>query len=405
MTAATAPATAQRDIADAARRAPGPGRHIPALDGIRGMAILLVMLLHMNINPDRVAADGVFRWITSFGWIGVDMFFVLSGFLITGILFDAKGSNHYFKTFYMRRTVRIFPLYYLFLVLALFALPLLSLVYVPQWMYGQQHWFWLYLSNFRMATQGGWAASEALLITWSLAIEEQFYLLWPAVVFCCGRRTLLRVCVGCILAAFVTRLVVWSLGGNWLMLFFLTPCRLDALCIGAFIALTWRGPRGMQPLLRHTRWLAPLCIAAIAGLAVDTGNLGGQNKIVLTFGLTFVGLLFGCVVARAAVATDGTLGHRLWNNRVLLMFGKYSYAMYLFHVPVLTAVERWLYAPTTTNGHNPLLGTFWMIGSSQLPGQMVFYAISITLTVVVAMISWHVYEKHFLKLKKLFPYR
>ena len=160
--------------------------HIPALDGIRGLAILLVLLCHFPLYGDMqptIFIDKLFYAMTRAGWCGVDLFFVLSGFLITGILYDAKGSRFFFRNFYMRRCLRIFPLYYgvlaVFFVIVPFVLPL-GRNY--ELFLKDQAWYWSYLTNIKIAIEG-WPKFYALAHFWSLAVEEQFYFVWPFVVF------------------------------------------------------------------------------------------------------------------------------------------------------------------------------------------------------------------------------
>ena len=165
--------------------------YTPALDGLRGIAIILVLLHHLTIyRPTR----GIDEWIATVplvGWSGVDLFFVLSGFLITGILIDARGSKRYFTSFYARRTLRIFPLYYLVVFVALILVPLsqtLHRVLVGPYPDPPHLPYWLYYTNFSIAERGlvhGW-----LDIAWSLAIEEQFYIVWAVLVFICLPRWL-----------------------------------------------------------------------------------------------------------------------------------------------------------------------------------------------------------------------
>src|SRR5438445_1418758 len=186
--------------------------------------------------------------ISRTGWIGVDRFFVLSGFLITGILYDAKESNHYFRNFYVRRVLRIFPLYYGALIIFLVVLPWLR----PgnpavQSMTRDAVWYWTYLSNVRIAHNGG--DFGAIGHFWSLAIEEQFYLIWPVVVLALRRRQLQACCLACVIGALFVR-VGLNVAGNETAAFVLTPARIDALAVGAYLALSARGPAGLNPTSR-----------------------------------------------------------------------------------------------------------------------------------------------------------
>src|SRR6185295_3788466 len=175
-----------------------PGAHMDALDGLRGLAIVLVLLVHFV--GDDTPHGTLERWATrlaNYGTWGVDLFFVLSGFLITGILYDSKTKAHYFRNFYVRRTLRIFPLYYGVLFALFVLLPVVPLAY-PSGLsesLGHQAWLWSYASNLYVSLKGTWAALPYVSHFWSLAVEEHFYLVWPIVVLAFAKRTLLAICV------------------------------------------------------------------------------------------------------------------------------------------------------------------------------------------------------------------
>ncbi len=186
-------------------------KHLPALDGLRGIAVMMVMVHHLFLTKVYPVPERVEMLVHS-GWMGVDLFFVLSGFLITGILLDAKHGPHRFINFYMRRVLRIFPLYYGVLAFFLIFLPLLSVmlgggpsflrsmvaeldpIRVHQWR------LWLYLQNFG----GSWKLFNHF---WSLAVEEHFYLFWPAVIFFTSERGALRACCVAVVVAICCRLL------------------------------------------------------------------------------------------------------------------------------------------------------------------------------------------------------
>jgi peptidoglycan/LPS O-acetylase OafA/YrhL len=184
------------------------GARIPALDGIRGIAILCVMLYHFTfyggIEPTLIV-DKVYYHTALVGWFGVDLFFVLSGFLITGILYDTASAPQYFRNFYARRVLRIFPLYYGTLAVFFFLIPLvIDISDTFEELLRDQLWYWSYLVNVQIALEY-WPSFFALGHFWSLAVEEQFYLVWPLVVFFLKRRSLIAICVVCIVGAFLVR--------------------------------------------------------------------------------------------------------------------------------------------------------------------------------------------------------
>src|SRR5687768_17069225 len=205
---------------------------IPALDGLRGIAIILVMVHHFTYYRPTYGIDAWIGSVVFFFWTGVDLFFVLSGFLITGILLDTRGNERYFTTFYARRTLRIFPLYYLVLFVAFVVLPKFPAVHLvlagqadvpPQWPY------WLYLTNFSIA-DGGWAHGW-VDVAWSLAIEEQFYLLWPLVIWLFPPRLVVWLCTAIFVAEVFARSFARASMAPSLPIFVVTWFRLDGLVI------------------------------------------------------------------------------------------------------------------------------------------------------------------------------
>jgi len=378
------------------------GRQIPALDGLRGLAILLVMLFHQTlIKPGNAISltDDVFSRIVEFGWSGVDLFFVLSGFLITGILFDAKGRAHYFRNFYARRTLRIFPLYYAVLVLSLVILPNLPAGLVPAdkvasfgRIEGDEIWYWLYLSNFSIAKAGMWRHG-ILDISWSLAIEEQFYLIWPTVVYFLGRVALMRVCVGLILLAPVIRATLLWLGADPLAVYCVTPARMDLLAAGGFLALLARDPVGLEARLPWARAGVAAGIASLAGILVWRGELDAMDPVVQVVGYSLIALLYASLLVLTVQSRPGTALHGFFTSRGMRMFGRYSYALYLFHLPLRAVIRDSVYHRTD----------FLVLFGSQIPGQLIFYVAATALALVFALASWYLFESHLLRLKRFFP--
>jgi peptidoglycan/LPS O-acetylase OafA/YrhL len=218
---------------------------LPALDGIRGLAVLGVMAEHYEIRdwPWRAGFQSPVWHAIQLGGVGVDLFFVLSGFLITGILLDTRSRSDYFRTFMLRRALRIFPLYYAALVVIFVLVPLTLPAEFPGTPDAVQLWYWSYLVNFLLAAKG-WAAGAPLgAHFWSLAVEEQFYLFWPLLVWLCSRRILAFVCVTCVIGALALRIWAFDLGADHLVSYTLMPMQMDNLAIGALGALAVRWGR------------------------------------------------------------------------------------------------------------------------------------------------------------------
>jgi len=363
-------------------------QHIPALDGIRGLAILMVTAYRFNLGPDYHAFPGslLFR-VLARGHLGVDLFFVLSGFLITGILYDAKDRRRYFRSFYARRALRIFPLYYGFLFVMLVVLPNLVGTALFAEAQSQQGWLWLYGVNFLMGIRGEWCP-ESFVHFWSLAVEEHFYLLWPLVIFFCSRRQAMCVALLAVAMSVLGRMAWLWTGGSPVAAETFTFFRMDGLGMGALLSLWARGPRGFKPLVSGAVVALGLCGVILLVVAA----LGNQRA----FGASWTAAagFFGALLVLAVTAKPSTTWGRIWNSRGLAFFGKYSYAMYVVQLPLIA-----LLAPIVTAEALCL-----QFGSVFL-GRVVYIALMMVITTVAAMLSWHCYEKHFLRLKMLFPTR
>ncbi len=373
------------------------GSRIPALDGIRGIAILLVMLFHFSYHGGMrpfLFVDEVFFAISYIGWCGVDLFFVLSGFLITGILLDTKGSNNFFRNFYIRRSLRIFPLYYGVLVLLFLVLPrFVPLSSTFHSLLKSQGWYWSYLVNVQIGFDD-WPRFYAVQHFWSLAVEEQFYLIWPVIVFLFGRRELIVICLACIVSSIAIRggLLFW---GYPVAAFVLTPARMDALAVGSFLAAMARGPNGLGSLSRWAWPVAGSAAAALSAIILWRRGLYQHDMVVRTIGHTLLTLLFGAVVSIGITSPKRSAFERIFSHRSLTSFGRYSYALYIFHHPIGFALAQKVFSARTIPA---FMG-------SQLPGQILFIVVATGLSLTLAWLSWHLYEARFLELKKLFPYR
>ena len=368
------------------------GGHLPGLDGVRGLAILMVMAVHFvgDATP-RTFGERLAVKLGNYGVLGVDAFFVLSGFLITGLLLDAKGEPHYFRNFYARRTLRIFPLYYSVLALLFLVLP--SVAALPPALEESrvhQAWMWTYTANFYIAAKASWALPYVSHF-WSLAIEEHFYLLWPLVVFSFRRETLERICLGVIVAALALRIGLSLLGTSELSISVLTPCRVDTLCVGALLAAMARRDQGVAPLVRRsgqaalaigaaTLLVSAFCAATRMGLAVLHPIRG-----------TLFAMFFGAVTLMSLRRSEQSLAARAFQGSWLRTFGKYSYGLYVYH----GILSQHMLRMNAEDRLGALLG-----GHSR--GIVAQAVIGVGLSFLIALISYELFEKRFLALKRLF---
>ena len=394
--------------------------HTPRLDGLRGIAILLVVLYHTCRFPlARTPAEQAFTTVVSMGWTGVDLFFVLSGFLITSILIRQRDSQRYFRTFYARRVIRIFPLYYAVLVLFLFVLPAVTSQAEGFWIAGSDRetiWYWLFLSNFQTAFTGNWQ-HHFLEITWSLAIEEQFYLLWPWLVWKTSRKGLIRACAFILVGALGLRLLLLWIGvPNDKFLYTFTPCRLDELAAGALVAALATDARGIERLVQLSRPAlfggGALFVAMVVALRLQIGaavagaDLPPERLAEILYvgwttspwvqgvGLSLLAIAPAGLLVRAMAAPAGGLWVRILESRVLRILGKYSYALYLLHV---LGGEI---------GHAFFHPDRWVAGGgSFFVAQLAYWAVAIACSMVLALASWYGIEAPFHRLRRFFPYR
>jgi len=367
---------------------------VPALDGLRGAAILLVFVTHASSALVPAGAfDAAVKNVANAGWIGVDLFFVISGFLITGILLDTRDATARWRNFFARRVLRIFPLYYGVLVFLFVVLPLLwshPLLAATQ---ADQAWYWGYAVNFlELKEHGQWQPLYTGHL-WSLAIEEQFYLLWPLVVWACTPRTLGRVAVGTMATGFLLR--VWfaiaDLFQTAFAAYLFTPTHLDGLMVGALLAVLTRSEDGLTRLRPHVSRVIGWGLAMLVGLAVVRGGFRADDSAVTIVGFPLLAIVFGAVLV-TAIERRGAA--RLFENPVLRWLGIYSYGLYVFHLPVIGGLQ-WLGLISYRRGVPEVL-------ASRLPAVIGFAAVAALVSCALAWSSYHTYEKRFLALKGYF---
>jgi len=367
---------------------PANRSYFPALDGLRALAFVMVFGIHYLQLP----------W----GWAGVDVFFVLSGFLITGILFDTQDDPHRVRNFYIRRTLRIFPLYYGVMLVLVLLYP----IFRWEW-----SWSWLvwpaYLGNFARAQHPFTFGSPLQRLAdfqlvsrsdsfvrlflghcWSLCVEEQFYLIWPWVVFRVrDRKKLIYICVASVILCPLMRI----LGSHTLPQFMLnqealyrwTPFRIDALLLGGLIALVRRGPSPRGLLIAARVVFAVLCVVITAWVLLNPSVRHEPDGYTyplwrFTWGLSVIDLFAGCLIVMALEAGSATF--RVFNLRPLRWIGRISYGAYVFHdIP-----------------HNE----YYVLASNlKYPLQTTGPIVAFCGTLVLAWASYRYFESPFIRLK------
>lgn len=366
------------------RSADKSSRHYPALDGLRGIAILAVFFSHFG-GGHKSTNSLILAWshVADAGWMGVDLFFVLSGFLITGILLDTAHRVDRAKNFYARRALRIFPLFYG----VLFGLLLLTPVLHLRWHSGHLLYFF-YLSNMIPVLTPNLPPlghSVGLVHLWSLAVEEQFYLLWPlAVWFVRDRSKLLRISLAIIISVFVLRTILVARGTDPFIIYSLLFTRADSLICGSALALLVRGP---SATFLPVRWVLPLSGAAVIVLFFIAGSGLHEAPIISTVGYTTIAIFCTCLVycAHQGRGWITVLCNQAW----LRFFGRYSYGLYIYHGLLVVSLL-------------PLVYPIQQLVHSVVFGSMIYLLLCLGLTLGIAIMSYHFFEAPILGLKKRF---
>jgi len=303
---------------------------IPPLDGLRGVAALLV-LGHHFFKSFPISGTGIWstlQHLTSFGQTGVDLFFVLSGFLITRILLASRDRADYFSSFYIRRALRIFPLY--FLGLALYYLVVIPLKQESIPPFNLQWWYWCYFQNVGITFQS--TNIEGPAHFWSLAVEEHFYLIWPVIIYLVPRQRVALVCYVMIAVALLSRAVMLNDGYGYLVLYF-TPCRLDALAVGALLAVWERDGR----LTAFSKSFIILASALIIVMVIMMISLSNQSSNIAQWSKYLIyALFYGCIIG--LIRNNSTRTIPLLSTGFLRWTGKISYGLYVYHLFVIEVV-------------------------------------------------------------------
>jgi peptidoglycan/LPS O-acetylase OafA/YrhL len=368
---------------------------LPALDGVRGLAVLLVFVYHaVRQLPYTAGPEALVHRIVNAGWIGVDLFFVLSGFLITGILLEAKGSPSYFRTFYVRRVLRIVPVYLVFLAVILWVAPAAALATPAQAaaMRDAQSWYWTHTVNLMIARSGWGAGSWHSGHIWSLSLEEQFYILWPALVFVLSRRGLVRATIAIVAGVSIARAVMVGIDVSSTAIYVLLPTRMDSLATGALLAAL---SRDVDAWSRVRRWAAPAAIGAAVVLTTVFYRDSLLHSAITTqvVGYPMLAVLSGALVVSAVDESACSRTARFWSHPMLRLLGRYSYGLYIWHVLVIALLHERVYVYSGLD----------VMAGSHLPGYILFTGLALAVSLGVALASWYCVEAPFLALKRYVP--
>ena len=362
---------------------------IPAYDGVRGIAILLILLYHFASSLTVLGLAGPILDVFQFGWCGVDVFFALSGFLITGILLDSKSSPNSFRSFYSLRVLRIFPLCYgalliVFLLRTAFSDAGVWGVHDTLWAPGSLVWPALFLENVPIAI---WGPDATGLVThyWSLAVEEHFYLLWPLLIWIAPRNWAAAFSILAAVGSIAGRALALHRGLDTDLVFGITPLRMDGLAIGALGAIVLRA----HPAVALTR---PAMITFITGLAMATAlfvlrkSAYQSDPVIWIWGYPIIAI---CTTAALLASTAGGWLARLLSLPLLRWFGKYSFGLYVWHpiVGMLLFHSRLALVPA----------------GAPAPVIVIIVALVFALNLGVAWVSFHFWEKYFLDFKRYIP--
>ncbi|HEV9036420.1 MAG TPA: acyltransferase [Puia sp.] len=346
--------------------------YLKQLDGVRAIAALMVMFLHFfNGLGGNQSLLGILGHYAVIGQTGVSLFFVLSGFLITRILLVTKEGPHYFSDFYIRRVLRIFPLYYLFLIIYYFFVPLL--VHSSSVPFSGQVYYWVYLQNF--AETFKWHAVGPPHF-WSLAVEEHFYLLWPCLVFFLSKKGIKIAVVVILFLAVGCRLELLREGRE---VYYFTLTRMDDLAIGALLAVWETEGRLKGSAKKFAIGLVLTVIPTILLWKVVTGKSIGSMQVIK---FNLVALCGFCLVGFAIAARETSFFYKLMSSRFFRFTGRISYGLYVYHPLCYPLIEY--YFPTIS-----------------VPAR---FLVSFGATYLIAGLSYYLFEAKFIALKKYFAY-
>ena len=346
-------------------------KYFTNLDGLRGIAAFSVLIFHFFENPylttDVLQLDAV-RKVTEVLQHGVTLFFVLSGFVITRILLNSKSSENYFYTFYKRRILRIFPLYYLYLIVYFYIYPYIQFGQINM-DFSLQLPVYFYLQNM------GWLTgleSNGPGHFWSLAVEEHFYLLWPVVVYFLPYQRIKPIVIALLILSIPLK--IYFINSN-IDINYNSFSRFDSILIGCLIAIIEKDNNYALPNIKRSMILYALSVLFFTGAIVYFFQAliptlkGGVKHLIL-------GLFFGIVIFSLVSNSENGQFNKFLNHSVTQYMGKISYGLYVWHMLALS-----------------------IVGHLSIVFSVLNLFLTIVLTIILAHVSYFYFEKYFIKLK------
>jgi peptidoglycan/LPS O-acetylase OafA/YrhL len=372
-------------------------KHIPILDGIRAYAVLMVCFVHFFqvdesslYEANQYLGIGLFK-ISQIGLRGVELFFILSGFLISGILINSKKSPSFFKTFYFRRFIRIFPLYYFVLAISFLVLPqFINIDASGNYVIKQQVWLWTYTSNLsNIFDQISWDDSlnfPSFGHFWSLCVEEHFYVFWPFLIYYSNEKWLTRIMWILVALSAFSVLFVFVFGDCIPILKWSSIRCSGVLSLGGLIAYYLNNPLQHKQIVIISQ--KSIMISGILFLLAHFIPRQCEIHQVLTFFTSLV--FFSCLLVLAI--EDRNIMSKLFKHRSLYFIGKISYGIYVYHGVLRPYFKSFLYDDLEIYINNGIL-------------RSLIYTITCTMiSIFIAWISWVIIEKPILSLKTYFKY-
>jgi len=352
----------------------GPdNQRIRVLDGFRGIAVLLVMCYHF--------IPAIF-----FGWAGVDLFFILSGFLITSILLRTVGTPGFLYVYFSRRLLRIVPLYFvmLFILFVLFPVMVPSMV-TPAYdfLVEHQYWYWLFSVNISFALHG-FPENITVVHFWSLACEMQFYLVWPLLILLFHKSRKVLWIVLSLLFLFAVFFRVYAdqiVTMNSLYRYVLLPSRLDAFAAGGILFLYTSSDYRISGKVLY--WMSGLFFTLIVLSGVLGIHWHFTDSFTQRYGLS-LNVLFWISVLSICLQNPSSIPARFTGSRLLQNAGLYSYGMYVFHLPVTIFVDKLFFPPAVEENTGMMLLRIFLL---------------FTITIIISVASFHLFEKKMMLFK------